>query len=242
MEVKLEIVDIPHGAIRPNPENPNRMENSVLKALKEDIETRGNVQPILVRPLKLAGEVPMHVADCPMTKYDPKDRYTCTCQHYGDEPKLTPEGGVTHEIVDGEHRWRVLGELGAETVPCVVEDLSREDQQIRMITMNRLRGQFVPIKLAHLLADLATRNDLAQMRTRLAMEQSEMKDLLDLGDYMEPPPPKVDSPEPPSPRPGRDVVVVATPEQAERIETLTSEDIDEQIEKISAALEDVTES
>ena len=235
MDVKLEIVDLPHAAIRPNPTNPNRMDDAVLKALKNDMEARGNVQPILVRPLKLAGEVPMHVAECPMTKPDAKDRYTCTCQHFEDE-RLTPEGGVTHEIVDGEHRWRVLGELGAETVPCVVEELDRTDQQIRMITMNRLRGQFVPIRLAHLLADLATRNDLTEMRERLAMEQAEMKDLLDLGQYMEPPAPQVDT-EPPEPRPGRDVVVVATPEQAKRIEALTSEDAAEQAEMIAAAVE-----
>ena len=171
-----------------------------------------------------------------MTKPNPSDRYTCTCQHFDDE-RLTPEGGVTHEIIDGEHRWRVLGELGAETVPCVVEDASREDQQIRMITMNRLRGQFVPIRLAHLMADLATRNDPEEMRERLAMERREMKDLLELGGYEYPPEAPEPPAEPPEPPTGRDVKVLATPEQVKRIEALTSEDDDEQAEMIAAAVE-----
>lgn len=232
----IEIVDIAHDAIEPNPTNPNRMDDAVMKALKEDIEKRGNVRPLLVRPIgNLAGEVKMHVAECPMTKPDPTQQYTCICQHYENDPKTVPEGGITHRLIDGEHRWRVLGELGAETVPCVVVDRSETDAQIQTITMNKLRGRFVPIKLARLLADLATRIEPAEMQKRLAMDKSEMKNLLDLGDFLEPAPPKIDK-EPSEPKPpGREVVVVATPEQWEKITRLTSMDEDEQAEMILEA-------
>ena len=194
-EFHIEVVDIPHSEIEPNPDNPNEMDSKTLDALKEDIEKRGFVQPVLVRPIgEIAGEVPMHVATCPMTKPKPADRYTCICQHFEADEKVHPEGGRRYRIVDGEHRWRTLGELGAETVPCVIEAESNEvDANIRMVTMNRLRGHFVPIKLAHLLADLATRVDRKEMEKRLGMDASDMKNLLDLGDYTEPPAPKVDT-------------------------------------------------
>jgi ParB-like chromosome segregation protein Spo0J len=242
----LEILDIPHSEIEPNPENPNAMDPRTLNALRDDIETRGFVQPVLVRPLeRIAGEVKMHVADCPMTKADPKDRYVCTCQHYDNDPKLTPEGGIRYRIIDGEHRWRVLGELGAETVPCIVEDSTEADADIRMITMNRLRGQFVPIKLAHLLADLAERIDRKEIQERLSMEASELKDLLDLGDFLEPPTPDTtpDKEPPEPPPPGRDIAIVATPEQAtELLRLLGTDEPEEQAERIRQAAIDVEDA
>ena len=74
-EFHIEVVDIPHSEIEPNPDNPNEMDSKTLDALKEDIEKRGFVQPVLVRPIgEIAGEVPMHVATCPMTKPKPADR------------------------------------------------------------------------------------------------------------------------------------------------------------------------
>jgi len=119
---------------------------------------------------------------------------------------------VEYEIVDGEHRWRLLGELGAETVPCVVEESDDVSAKVRQITMNRLRGAFVPIKLAHLLADLTNAVPEAEMRKRLAMDKSDMTGYLDLAGYLEP-----DDPverEPAEPKPGVEVAVVATPTQA----------------------------
>ena len=232
-KAELEIVDIKYDEIEPNPDNPNEMDGRTLDALRDDIQSRGFVQPVLVRPIgKLAGEKKMHVADCPMTKPDPKDRYVCTCQHFPNDPKLTPEGGIRYRIIDGEHRWRVLGELGAETVPCIVDEADEADADIRMITMNRLRGQFVPVKLAHLLADLAQRIDRKELEKRLSMDPAELKDLLELGDFLEPPAPdtKPDKPEPDEvDLPSQDLTVVATPQQAvEILRLLGTEDEAEQ--------------
>lgn len=224
----LTVTDIRHDEIEPNPSNPNEMDASTMIALRDDIDKRGFVQPVLVRPIgQIAGEKSMHVAECPMTKPDAKDRYTCVCQHYDDDPRLTPEGGVKYRIIDGEHRWRVLGELGAETVPCVVDETNATDAEVRMLTMNRLRGSFVPIKLAHMLADLASRTEPKDIQKRLGMDAKEMKNLLDLGDYLEPPAPKEDS-DPPEPLPPTlAVTVVATPEQATAVRRLLGTDDEE---------------
>jgi hypothetical protein len=221
-EFHIEVVDIPHSEIEPNPDNPNEMDSKTLDALKEDIEKRGFVQPVLVRPIgEIAGEVPMHVATCPMTKPKPADRYTCICQHFEADEKVHPEGGRRYRIVDG-----------------VIEAESNEvDANIRMVTMNRLRGHFVPIKLAHLLADLATRVDRKEMEKRLGMDASDMKNLLDLGDYTEPPAPKVDT-DPPERPEGTEIVVVATPAQATEIfKALGTHDEEEQARRIEEAVD-----
>lgn len=234
---EIEIVDIPIKDIEPNPTNPNRMDDAALKALMEDIEQRGFVQPILVRPVtKVAGEKKMHVAECPMTKSDPVKRYTCICQHYEGEPKLTPEGGIRFRIIDGEHRWRVLGHLGSETAPCVVDDTTATDAEVRMLTMNRLRGEFVPIRLAHLLADLAQRVDRQEIQKRLAMNPSDLTELLAMGDYVKPVEQKPPAPPPSAPKPPtKEVSVAATPDQADTIRHLTSFDENEQADMILEA-------
>lgn len=127
-----------------------------------------------------------------------------------------------YEIVDGEHRWKVLGELGAETVPSVVVEDDDNEARLRMLTMNRLRGEFVPLRLAHLLADLANRVEPEEMSKRLGMGKAELADLLDLGGW-EPPQRDPEERSEPVPTPDPDTVevkVVASPEQAERIRSL----------------------
>lgn len=127
-------------------------------------------------------------------------------------------------------------------MPCIVEDADEADADIRMITMNRLRGQFVPIKLAHLLADLAQRIDRKELEKRLSMDATELKDLLELGDFLEPPTPdtKPDKPEPDEPDlPSVDLTVVATPQQAvEILKLLGTEDEAEQSLRIVDACEE----
>jgi ParB/RepB/Spo0J family partition protein len=134
------------------------------------------------------------------------------------------EGG--YRLIDGEHRWRVLGELGAETVPCVVEEAGETDARLRMLTMNRLRGKFVPVRLAHLLADIAARIEPEEIGKRLSMGKAELNDLLDMGGY-EPPTPERPEPEdvtdlPDEPPETVEVRIVARTEQAEVIRDLLS--------------------
>lgn len=105
--------------------------------------------------------------------------------------------GVRYRIVDGEQRWRVLGQLGAETVPCVVEGLGEDDARVRMLTMNRLRGRFVPLRLAHLLADLSQEVGESETAGRLALSRDELRGYLATAGVE--PEPKRERPTPPSP-------------------------------------------
>ena len=87
-----------------------------------------------------------------------------------------PEKENEYQIIDGEHRWRIMGELGMQTIPCVVDyEASDLDADVRRLTMNRLRGEFVPIRIAHLLADLQERIPESEIRARLALDESELR-------------------------------------------------------------------
>lgn len=135
---------------------------------------------------------------------------------------VRPVGEGRYRLIDGEHRWRVLGELGAETVPCVVEEVDETSAKVRMLTMNRLRGEFVPVRLAHLLADLANRVQPDEIGKRLGMSKAELAELLDLGGW-EPAQvaPELDTELMPTPDPESvEVKIVARPEQAETIRGL----------------------
>lgn len=153
------------------------------------------------------------------------------------QPILVRPLGDGYRIIDGEHRWKVLGELGAETIPCVVVEADDTEAHVRMLAMNRLRGEFVPVRLAHLLADLANRVEPEEMGKRLGMGRAELAELLDLGGY-EPPQSDPSDIEPvPTPNPETvEVKVVASGEQAARIrELLDGLTDDEQVLRIVAA-------
>jgi ParB/RepB/Spo0J family partition protein len=93
----------------------------------------------------------------------------------------------TLRMIDGEHRTRILDDLGAAKVPAVIiEAIDEDEARLRLLTMNRLRGQFIPIKLAQMLADLATRIDEKALRKRLGMEPGELKDHLRMASFTDP--------------------------------------------------------
>lgn len=95
------------------------------------------------------------------------------------------EGDEDHdyELVDGEHRHRVLEELGATVVPAVVTEADDTEAALRLLTMNRLRGSFVPIRMAKLLVRLNETVGEKELMRRLGMEQFELRDHLRLADF-----------------------------------------------------------
>lgn len=82
------------------------------------------------------------------------------------------------QIIDGEHRWRAVSEIGFASVPAVVIETDEDDSKVRLVAMNRLRGKFVPLKLAYVIADLAQRIPERDLRKRLGMTESELQDHL----------------------------------------------------------------
>lgn len=104
------------------------------------------------------------------------------------QPVLLRPLGDRFRMVDGEHRWRLVRDKGYATIPAVVEDYgegqaAEDEARIRLLAMNRLRGQFVPIRLAYVLADLAQRIPEEELRRRLGMESGELRDSLRLATF-----------------------------------------------------------
>ena len=143
---ELNIVSAEVDRIRPNPDNPNGLDELKMETLKADIAENGFTQPILVRP-------------------------------------VSNDKAIDYEIVDGEHRWLVLKDLGASRVPAVVQEADDTEAALRLITMNKLRGQFIPIKLAQLLVKLSEKIPENELRKRLGMTEPELKDSLRLADF-----------------------------------------------------------
>jgi ParB-like chromosome segregation protein Spo0J len=82
-------------------------------------------------------------------------------------PILVRHKGKGYEIIDGEHRWRALHELGYEEAEVtVIEGLSDAEAKQLTIVLNETRGRPQPEKLGRLLADLLgteTKSDLLDL-------------------------------------------------------------------------------
>lgn len=70
-------------------------------------------------------------------------------------PILARDTGSYYEIIDGEHRWRALHQLGYEEAEVtVIEGLTDDDAKQLTIVLNETRGRPDARKLGELLKDL----------------------------------------------------------------------------------------
>jgi ParB-like chromosome segregation protein Spo0J len=70
-------------------------------------------------------------------------------------PMLVRHKGSGYEIIDGEHRWRALHELGYDEVEVtIIEGIGDEEAKQLTIVLNETRGRPNPEKLGVLLSDL----------------------------------------------------------------------------------------
>ena len=93
---------------------------------------------------------------------------------------LPADAQGVYTIVDGEHRWRAAKEAGMTEIPCVVLPAGEDDAKRDCITMNQLRGNLVPLKLALVIAELAKTRPLEELERELGFEEHELKDHLEL--------------------------------------------------------------
>lgn len=91
-----------------------------------------------------------------------------------------PEIPGEWEIVDGFHRWTILGEMGATHVPATVGTYTDTEAKLKTINANYLRGNPVPLKLAALIHDLNQAITLDELEAALPYEKVELKDHLEL--------------------------------------------------------------
>lgn len=87
-----------------------------------------------------------------------------------------PEIPGEYQIIDGEHRFNIAGDL----VYCNVLDANDVQSKKLTIVMNETRGSADKIELAQLLADLSKETD--DLMKALPYEQSELEELIKLAD------------------------------------------------------------
>ena len=78
-----------------------------------------------------------------------------------------------YRVIDGEHRCRVLLHARAKTAPSILRNRRQDDARLRLVSMNRLRGEFAPVKLAKVLSNLAKTMSEEELRERLGMDHTE---------------------------------------------------------------------
>jgi len=90
------------------------------------------------------------------------------------------EGG--YSVVDGEHRLRASINAGLDEVVVVVVDYDDDMAKFKTISMNEIRGEYIPLKMAKLLVDLSERFDQAHIARMTGLTEDTMRSLSDLLD------------------------------------------------------------
>ena len=118
-------------------------------------------------------------------EYNPNEMSTSQFEHLKGEIQ---KAGFTQPItlnkdlmiIDGAHRYRAALELGHETVPCIILETSTEEDMIQTINLNLIKGEFNPIKYAHMLKILTEKIQLPALLERIRMTENEYDQYLKL--------------------------------------------------------------
>lgn len=85
--------------------------------------------------------------------------------------------GPKYMIVDGEHRWRAAKAAGLEEIMAVVVPYDEDHAKFRTISMNKLRGEYIPLKMAKLIVDLQDRYSQDDIRRMTGLKREEFTSL-----------------------------------------------------------------
>lgn len=96
--------------------------------------------------------------------------------------RVNPEKNGYFLIVDGEHRWKASKIAGKKMLPVIVVPFDEKKSKVRTLSMNNLRGQNIPIKLARLLVDLHKDYSEAEIRRMTGIGEDAQKSVLSLLD------------------------------------------------------------
>jgi len=96
------------------------------------------------------------------------------------EPLVVRPKDDRFEILGGFHRSKIAGELGYETVPCVVVDLDDRRAKILSVNLNELKGQSLPALMAELIHDLSRDLSLEDLASQLPWDAAQLADFQEL--------------------------------------------------------------
>lgn len=87
------------------------------------------------------------------------------------------DGHDDYEVVNGEHRYRIMLELEALTLPVVIVDMDDISAKLAMLRRNRTRGGLDTIRVAKLLAEMRKRLSDDEIQQRLGYSPVELNEL-----------------------------------------------------------------
>ncbi len=92
--------------------------------------------------------------------------------------RIGDEGG--YQILNGHHRFRALGELGYERADCVVWDVSDEEADVLLLSLNRLGGSDILGKKVEILRRLGERIGVRELAGLLPESAKGIERLIDI--------------------------------------------------------------
>lgn len=87
------------------------------------------------------------------------------------QPILIDKNGI---IIDGEHRWKALKELGAPKIPVIRLEIDAVEAKIQTLNMNLIKGVLDGVDLSKMLADMAKDDDIKKWRELVAIKPDEV--------------------------------------------------------------------
>lgn len=88
-----------------------------------------------------------------------------------------PDQPDRYQVLDGHHRISVLRELGHVDALCDVWDVDDREANVLLATLNRLEGQDVPIRRAHLVHELLGVMSLSDLAGLLPETDGQLEEL-----------------------------------------------------------------
>lgn len=149
----------------------------------------------------VAGELDLDLRQIPLDRIDmdpdnpnvitPRiyEHLKATIRDYGFwQPVLVTPVGDRYRMIDGEHRARIISELGGAKIPAVVADeMSVPEARLMLLNMNGSRGDFEPLKFANFVDGLTLNYSEAELRARIGMDETQLRATLDLAHFTDDP-------------------------------------------------------
>jgi ParB family chromosome partitioning protein len=99
----------------------------------------------------------------------------------GIEPIIVRPKNDWYEVIDGEHRFRAVKELGFTSIPAIVVETDDEDAKARTIVYNIIRGRIDYIKLSEIiLEEFKNGSPPESIATKYFMNIDDVNKLLEL--------------------------------------------------------------
>lgn len=134
----------------------------------------------------------VQISDIETNDYNPnvmeKETFDLLVDHIQDDGHMVqpvlvrenPTGKTPYMLVDGEHRFSASAKAGLKDIMVVVVPYDEVTAKIRTISMNSLRGNYVPMKMANLLHELQKKYSKSELHRMTGIHEDEMESLATL--------------------------------------------------------------